>query len=291
MVHDSLEKSFDTKFEIDLRLSNKILKKCNFCFVLVDSIIVWESLKLYYRLLLLSFHLLFFYQFLESNVLHLPFVRKKSKKTTHFRYWYRIFESNLSFFIVNRLKLLRLMLTNICWSIVILLFTLISTQCDSDSLAKVLHNQDAHVHKSSAYKYSQIIHRIHQYTFKDMEFLSIGDEHGCTAIWLVHLLFILAGYFIVPVRAMRNSSIILMISLSLATGNIMSNIFLRLLPSLVVSKDLSSNGKRHHYGSLGLFILIGIFSSFIFEKFVRFRQGENLFYSVFIFEIKNFSVL
>jgi hypothetical protein len=102
---------------------------------------------------------------------------------------------------------------------------------------------------------------------------------------LINLIPVVVLFFLIPINLLRRYQNILTIFLSFASGGLMADVFLRLLPYMIVSykNSIESHSRHHHHGDnrTGLVILGGIFLSFFIEKFFRHRQSK--------FDIKQFS--
>ncbi len=94
----------------------------------------------------------------------------------------------------------------------------------------------------------------------------------------INLIPIIIIFLLIPTKIFRRYQCSLRILLSFASGGLMGDVFLRLLPYIILSYNDSIDIDHHHQhqSRAGLFILAGIFLSFIIEKF--FRYFQSMFY-------------
>lgn len=95
------------------------------------------------------------------------------------------------------------------------------------------------------------------------------------SILLINLIPVIVIYILIPARLLRRYQILLTTYLSFASGGLMADVFLRLVPRIITS---SQNVVHTHIQSrdnhLGLVILTSIFLSFFIEKFFRSAYGQ-----------------
>jgi zinc transporter 7 len=99
------------------------------------------------------------------------------------------------------------------------------------------------------------------------------------SITSINLIPIIIIFLSIPSKSFRRYQCSLRILLSFASGGLMGDVFLRLLPYIILSYNDSIDIDHHHHqhqSRAGLFILAGIFLSFIIEKF--FRYFQSMFY-------------
>jgi len=98
------------------------------------------------------------------------------------------------------------------------------------------------------------------------------------SIFSMNLIPIIIIFFLIPIKILRRDKSLLTIFLSFASGGLMADVFLRLLPYIILSYNDSIHIDHHHQheNRAGLFILASIFLSFIIEKF--FRYSQSMFY-------------
>ena len=88
----------------------------------------------------------------------------------------------------------------------------------------------------------------------------------------INLIPVVLLFFVIPIALLRRDRNLLIIFLSFASGSLMADVFLRLLPCMMGS---SKNPMESHSDNrTGLVILAGIFISFFIEKFFRHRQSK-----------------
>lgn len=116
-----------------------------------------------------------------------------------------------------------------------------------------------------------------------MNDLTLFTDNIFLLILSINLIPIIILFFSIPITLLRRYQNLLTIFLSFASGGLMADVFLRLLPYMVVSyKDSNrTHSESHGDNRTGLVILVGIFLSFFIEKFVRHFQSK--------FYIKQFS--
>jgi hypothetical protein len=91
----------------------------------------------------------------------------------------------------------------------------------------------------------------------------------------INLIPIIIIFFLIPITILRRYKSLLTIFLSFASSGLMADVFLRLLP-FQTQTQAQSHVHHQHENHMGLFILAGIFLSFIIEKF--FRYFQSMFY-------------
>jgi zinc transporter ZupT len=108
------------------------------------------------------------------------------------------------------------------------------------------------------------------------------------SIFSINLIPIIIIFFLIPIKILRRDKSLLIIFLSFASGGLMADVFLRLLPNIINSINIQNESHVHHQhdNRVGLFILMGVFLSFIIEKF--FRYFQSMFYIQRIFFKKFF---
>ena len=96
----------------------------------------------------------------------------------------------------------------------------------------------------------------------------------------INLIPIIIIFLLIPITILRRYQFLLTIFLSFTSGGLMANVFLRLLPFIILSYNDSietekqSHVYHQHDNRVGLFILAGIFFSLIIEKFFRYFQSK-----------------
>ena len=95
------------------------------------------------------------------------------------------------------------------------------------------------------------------------------------SILLINLIPVIVIYFLIPARLLRRYQILLTTYFSLASGGLMADVFLRLVPHIITSShNRIHTHSQSHDNHMGLVILTSIFLSFFIEKFFRPSHGE-----------------
>lgn len=153
------------------------------------------------------------------------------------------------------------------------LMSVSSTQSSLNELNKADSFLDEQIFQPAQLKFSRRSNELHQTILNNIKMIAFISDNRFLSHLTTNLLLITVGYFLSPHRLMRKYRIISMSLFSLAVGVLISDVFLRILPSSIVENDLTTKTSRRHYDSTGLLILIGIFGSFVVEKCLRFGQG------------------
>jgi len=159
---------------------------------------------------------------------------------------------------------------------IILYFLLVLTnlirpiKCNSDLC-------DGHLYESPVHKYSEQ-GNIKQF-INMSDFSLFNNNHIFLSIISINILSVIIIFFLIPITILRRYEFLLTIYLSFTSGGLMANVFLRLLPYI----NSIEKQNQSHDDHTGLFILSGIFLSFIIEKFFRYFQSifyisNNFFY-------------
>ena len=108
-----------------------------------------------------------------------------------------------------------------------------------------------------------------------MHDLTLIINNISVSILLINLIPVVLIYFLIPTTLFRRYQTLLIVYLSFASGGLMADVFLRLLPHLIRSPHNQIHiHSQSHDNHMGLVVLLGIFLSFFIEKFLRFSHGE-----------------
>ncbi|CAF2676266.1 unnamed protein product [Rotaria sp. Silwood2] len=161
--------------------------------------------------------------------------------------------------------------------LLLLLIFIVNIKCDSD-LYTTLNNDNEHLHESPSYKYSE---EANENQFINISNLTLFNNNIFLLIISINIIPIILISFLIPMTILRRYQCLLTIFLSFTSGGLISDVFLRLLPYIILSYNHSIDSQSqphiyyHHDNRAGLFILMGIFLSFIIEKFFRYFQNNN----------------
>ncbi|UJR07635.1 hypothetical protein I4U23_011922 [Adineta vaga] len=138
----------------------------------------------------------------------------------------------------------------------------IKSSIDSNS---VIYRQDEHAHELPSYRYSQ-----QGNTMND----SILSDNSI--ILLFHLILMITIFLLIPLMIiLRQCQSILPIFLSFTAGGLIADVFLRILPNVILFYKNSLETPNQHDNRAGLFVLIGIFLSLVIEKYLRHLQRNH----------------
>jgi hypothetical protein len=159
--------------------------------------------------------------------------------------------------------------------VLVVTILIIPIECNSDFFS-ILNSDDGHLHESAAYKYSQQGNIEPSINMSDF---TLFKKNTFFSILSINLIPIILIFFLIPITILRRYQSLLTILLSFASGGLMADVFLRLLPFIILSYNDSiqtqsqSDVHHQHDNRAGLFILTGIFLSFIIEKVFRYLQS------------------
>ncbi|CAF3119782.1 unnamed protein product [Rotaria socialis] len=162
------------------------------------------------------------------------------------------------------------------YCVLFLTIFIITIKCDSD-VNVALNNDNQHLHESSSYKYSK------QGNLQQFIIMNIFSSFNNIFLMIISitLIPIIIIFFLISITTRRLHQSLLTIYLSFASGGLMADVFLRLLPSIILAYNDSFDTKsqsevyHQHDNRAGLFILAGIFLSFIIEKVFQYLQSYN----------------
>lgn len=158
-------------------------------------------------------------------------------------------------------------------------------------LYSVLNSDDRHFYEPSTYKYSKQGNIIQ---FINMRDFRLFNNNIFLSIISINLIPIIIIFFLIPITILRRYQFLLTIFLCFTSSGLMADVFLRVIPHILVSDNnpIETQNQFHvhhqHENHAGLFILVGIFFSFIIEKI--FRYSQSMFY-IEQFSYRNFSPL
>jgi hypothetical protein len=141
-----------------------------------------------------------------------------------------------------------------------------SIKCNSDLC-------DEHLYESPVHKYSEQGNIKQFINMSDFSLFS-NNNNILLSIISINIIPVIIIFFLIPINIFRRYEFLLTIFLSFASGGLMANVFLRLLPYI----NSIEKQKQSHDDRIGLFILAGIFLSFIIEKFFRYFQSMVFIY-------------
>lgn len=105
------------------------------------------------------------------------------------------------------------------------------------------------------------------------------------SILLINLIPVLVIYFLISTTILRRYPIVSAVYLSFASGGLMADVFLRLVPHIITSSHNSVHThNQSHDNRMGLVILLSIFVSFFIEKFFRSSHGKFYIHELFFKE-------